>query len=998
MAGGAGSGRTRGRILGDRAVPCKAASTGARRGVSGSFGAGPRIGTTDPFPPARIRRTLRAACSLAKPPQSLARFDILQRLGAGGVGEVFLARSRAGKLVAIKTIADARRDGHEGETADAFAREASVCVRLRHPCIVQVRAFLEEPGFAALVFEYVPGRRARRACCASASRAACACPTWPPGTSSSACSRRSPTPTASATRAAVETPIVHRDVSPSNVLLDWSGGVKIADFGIAKVLGVSPGTRVGIVKGTLGCMAPEQARGEPVDERADVYAAALLAWRLATGRVPFGRHQKDEYELLRAMRNPRIPPLASLRPDLPEPLLDAVARALEPERERRTITAARAGATPCARTSTWARAGRELASLLERWKGALERTVKRAAPQAPRRSRPSRPAAAPRTRCATRRWRSRSTTSRPPTARRSRRTPCRAIPPSSPRCRSRRTNPSRSPVPPAASVSRSAPPAPAAPVDTVRPPRSAASAPTDHAARGGHRVRGRRPRRRAARHVRSLTRRDPQGAGRASVERMTAGMPRRACARRSLRASASLGRHSAFATLRGRARGNFVARRTSQPTGRMSTQRHGDRADSPARDARPSGGSGSAARCMWVRRRCVARCVVAIVDVALRKLGLVGETAGARRPRARRRPASSPAASSRGSWRLPERAGARALDRFHGLHDRLASALAFDAGPRPSARRSWTRRSRTPCSRVVAGEAARRGAHRRAAARSAPRRGLAGVLGGVLLFEVRHHVPVAAREDDRPDRDGARRPRRREGLPRSSCSRRTRATTRRRRSRSSTSSSTTSPTSASTAPRPSGAWRRSSRSFSTGSEADKKALEDAAREDRRGDEEGGAHQARRRGARPTTSSTQARDALHDLAKKMREQGGADRQGQAREDARGAEEGRRRRRASASRRSSSAARSSPTRSSSASRRQADGGRDDEEQSLLQKKERELERLDRDLDAAEERRAASSTASTASSQQAAEDLMKDLGLSGARTSTRAPRTSTGCSSRR
>ena len=72
-------------------------------------------------------------------------------------GEVFLARSRAGKLVAIKTIADARRDGHEGETADAFAREASVCVRLRHPCIVQVRAFLEEPGFAALVFEYVPG-------------------------------------------------------------------------------------------------------------------------------------------------------------------------------------------------------------------------------------------------------------------------------------------------------------------------------------------------------------------------------------------------------------------------------------------------------------------------------------------------------------------------------------------------------------------------------------------------------------------------------------------------------------------------------------------------------------------------------------------------------------------------------------------------------------------------------------------------------------------------
>ena len=115
------------------------------------------------------------------------------------------------------------------------------------------------------------------------------------------------------------TPIVHRDLSPSNVLLDWNGGVKIADFGIAKVLGVSPTTRLGLVKGTPGCMAPEQARGEAVDERADVYAAALLAWRLATGRVPFGRHQKDEFELLRAMRNPRIKPLGVIRPDLPGP-------------------------------------------------------------------------------------------------------------------------------------------------------------------------------------------------------------------------------------------------------------------------------------------------------------------------------------------------------------------------------------------------------------------------------------------------------------------------------------------------------------------------------------------------------------------------------------------------------------------------------------------------------------------------------------------------------
>jgi hypothetical protein len=130
------------------------------------------------------------------------------------------------------------------------------------------------------------------------------------------------------------------------------------------------------VKGTLGCMAPEQARGEPVDERADVYAAALLTWRLATGRVPFAKHQKDEWEMLRAMRNPRIPPLASLRPDLPEPLLDAVARALEPEREQRTITAAELADIVRAHVDVGA-GWIQLAQLLDKAKAALEKSVKR---------------------------------------------------------------------------------------------------------------------------------------------------------------------------------------------------------------------------------------------------------------------------------------------------------------------------------------------------------------------------------------------------------------------------------------------------------------------------------------------------------------------------------------------------------------------------------------------------------------------------------------------
>jgi serine/threonine protein kinase len=302
-------------------------------------------------------------------------FDVLERLGAGAVGEVFLARSRSGKLVAIKTIAGALR-GDPG-AADAIAREASVCARLRHPCIVQVRAFLEGEGdgVAALVSEYVPGVALARMLRLGEGRGVRL-----PDRAAWYVVERVLSALAYAHEFCDEngrpTPIVHRDLSPSNVLLDWEGAVKISDFGIAKVLGVSPMTRFGLVKGTPGCMAPEQARGEPVDERADVYAAALLAWRLATGRVPFGRQAGDEFELIRAMRNPRIKPLGVIRPQLPGPLLYAIARALEPERDRRAITAAELADVVRAYADVPA-GQRELAALLESWRPALARGVKR---------------------------------------------------------------------------------------------------------------------------------------------------------------------------------------------------------------------------------------------------------------------------------------------------------------------------------------------------------------------------------------------------------------------------------------------------------------------------------------------------------------------------------------------------------------------------------------------------------------------------------------------
>src|SRR4051794_25611657 len=87
-------------------------------------------------------------------PAALRGFEILNRLGQGGAGQVFLAKSRGGRHVAIKVLSDQAKDP---EVASALAREASLCARLNHEAIVQVRRFIEEEGFTALVFEYVKG-------------------------------------------------------------------------------------------------------------------------------------------------------------------------------------------------------------------------------------------------------------------------------------------------------------------------------------------------------------------------------------------------------------------------------------------------------------------------------------------------------------------------------------------------------------------------------------------------------------------------------------------------------------------------------------------------------------------------------------------------------------------------------------------------------------------------------------------------------------------------
>ncbi len=217
-----------------------------------------------------------------------------------------------------------------------FEREARTYARLNHPNIVRLVDFFSASGQLVMVLEYIDGlslHRLRNSLTTPmADRAALYVAKSVFAALAVAHAAKDPLSDQAA-------PVIHRDVNPSNVLLSWKGEVKLADFGIAKVTGVTGETQTGFIKGTFGYMAPEQVRGDSVDANIDIYAATLLLWELLTKRRAYDEASMTEIDLLKAMANPKLPSLDSLRPDLSRDLRELVARGLEPDPKKRTLTA-----------------------------------------------------------------------------------------------------------------------------------------------------------------------------------------------------------------------------------------------------------------------------------------------------------------------------------------------------------------------------------------------------------------------------------------------------------------------------------------------------------------------------------------------------------------------------------------------------------------------------------------------------------------------------------
>ncbi|WP_224363528.1 serine/threonine protein kinase [Hyalangium versicolor] len=263
---------------------------------------------------------------------AFGKYELLRKIASGGMGQVFLARERGAveRLVVLKLILPHLAEDEEFLTM--FLEEARLVARLRHPNLVTILELLEVEGRHCLAMEFVQGDDVRRLDKQARHKGRL----LPPGVVLRVISEAaSGLDCAHKARDAQGQPLrlVHRDVSPQNILVGFDGAVKIIDFGVAKAAGSSHQTATGVLKGKYPYMSPEQASGQSIDARSDQFALGVVMWELLTGRRLF----KGETDLmtLRLVKDCQVPLPSQINSTLPPGLDDVVMRALAPTPDKR---------------------------------------------------------------------------------------------------------------------------------------------------------------------------------------------------------------------------------------------------------------------------------------------------------------------------------------------------------------------------------------------------------------------------------------------------------------------------------------------------------------------------------------------------------------------------------------------------------------------------------------------------------------------------------------
>lgn len=267
-------------------------------------------------------------------PRIADKYDLLRRLGRGGMAEVFLAKQKGlegfQKLVVIKRILPHR--AQDGEFVTMFLDEARTAADLRHPNVVNVFDINRDLGTYYMAMEFLHGSDVRGIMKRSAKKRA-----WIPTEHvvEMVMGAAAGLHYAHEKRGLDGRPlnIVHRDISPQNIIVGFTGETKIVDFGIAKAASQQVETEAGVLKGKFAYMSPEQVRGEPLDGRSDLFALGIVLWELLTLRRLFKR--ESEQQTLMAVMDEDAPPIRQARPELPKSLEKVVAKALARDLDER---------------------------------------------------------------------------------------------------------------------------------------------------------------------------------------------------------------------------------------------------------------------------------------------------------------------------------------------------------------------------------------------------------------------------------------------------------------------------------------------------------------------------------------------------------------------------------------------------------------------------------------------------------------------------------------
>ncbi len=271
--------------------------------------------------------------------QRLGVYQIERHIGRGGMGEVYLARdSRLDRPVAIKLLPASFHQ--DPDRVRRFQQEARATSLLNHPNIVTIHEVAESAGLRFIVSEFVNGRTLRDMIRANSLKLDQALDMV--------------IQTASALAAAHQAGIVHRDIKPENIMVRPDGYVKVLDFGLAKLTerlpqnlpGEQPAdvsanrseisTQTGTVMGTVKYMSPEQARGQKVDHRTDLFSLGVVLYEMITGRAPFEGETASHIIVVILEREP--PPISQYAPDAPPELQKIMDNALRKNRENRYQT------------------------------------------------------------------------------------------------------------------------------------------------------------------------------------------------------------------------------------------------------------------------------------------------------------------------------------------------------------------------------------------------------------------------------------------------------------------------------------------------------------------------------------------------------------------------------------------------------------------------------------------------------------------------------------